>query len=103
MAGDEIQICATIGILPSQTQASYNIQFALPNAAHVRLAVFDSKAALVKLLLDADEPATLPGFFRIPPVPWNFTDAAGQRVPDGDYRVYFESGSFTSTSDVEVE
>jgi len=103
VAGDEIQICATTGILPTQTQPSYNIQFALPNAAHVRLAVFDSKAALVKLLLDSDEPATLPGFFRIPPVAWNFTDADGKRVPDGDYRVYFESGVFTSTSDVEVE
>ena len=103
VAGTEILVCATTAILPGQTQVSYNVQFALPHAAHVRIAVFDSKAARVKVLLDSDEAATLPGFFRQPPVPWNYTDEDGKRVPAGDYRIYFESESFLSTADLEVE
>lgn len=99
---DAIQICAGTGLLPGGTQQTYNISFSLPNDAHVLIAVFDRHAALVKVLHDADEPATLPGFFRQPPIPWDFTDAGGARVPQGDYRLYFKSGSFQSTSDVVV-
>ena len=75
----------------------------MPNAGHVTIGVFDSHAGLVKYLLNDDEPATLPGQFRQPPVSWDFTDSEGNRVPDGDYRVYFQSGEFKSTSDVVVE
>ena len=99
---DDIQICASTGLLPGASVATYNISFSLPNDAHVLIAVFDSHADLVKVLHDADEPATLPGFFRQPPIPWDFTDANGVRVPSGDYRLYFKSGSTQSTSDVEV-
>lgn len=99
---DDIEICASMGLLPGASEQTYNISFSLPNDAHVRIAVFDSHAALVKVLLDADEPATLPGFFRQPPISWDFTDANGVRVPPGDYRLYFKSGSTQSTSDVEV-
>lgn len=69
----------------------------------MRIAVFDEHAALVKVVFDADEPATLSGTFRTPPVPWDYTDAQGRRVPDGPYRLYFQSGDFISTSDVTVE
>jgi hypothetical protein len=103
VAGSQIEICASTALSPGETQATYNIRFSLPNAAHVRIAVFSSKAALVKVLLDDDEPATLPGEFRSPPVVWDFTDQSGARVPLGDYRVYFESGDFLSMSDVEVD
>jgi hypothetical protein len=99
---DEIEICASVSFLPNATQESYNISFSLPNDASVLIAVFDSHAGLIKVLLNADEPATLPGFFRQPPVAWDFTDAKGVRVPAGDYRLYFKSGSFQSTSDLEV-
>jgi hypothetical protein len=75
----------------------------MPNAGHVTIGVFDSNAKMVKILLDDDEPATLPGQFRQPPVIWDFSDAQGNRVPDGDYRIYFQSGEFQSTSDVAVE
>jgi hypothetical protein len=98
----DIQICASNGLLAGATNITYNISFSLPNDAHVRIAVFDSHAALVKVLLDQDEPATLPGFFRSPPVAWDFTDANGTPVPRGDYRLYFKSGDFQSSSDVEV-
>jgi hypothetical protein len=99
---DVIQICASNGYLAGSTTLTYNISFSLPNDAHVRIAVFDSHAALVKVLIDQDEPATLPGFFRSPPIAWDFTDTAGHRVPPGDYRLYFKSGEFQSSSDVEV-
>jgi hypothetical protein len=99
---DDIQICASTGLLPGATTPTYNISFSLPNDAHVLIAVFDRYAKLVKVLLDADEPATLPGFFRQPPVAWDYTDAAGARVPPGDYRFYFKSGDTQSTSDVVV-
>jgi hypothetical protein len=99
---DEVQICASNGLLPGATATTYNISFSLPNDAHVYIAVYDSHAALLKVLFDQDEPATLPGFFRQPPVPWDFTDAAGEPAPSGAYRLYFKSGSYQSSSDVEV-
>lgn len=103
MTGSEVVVCATTAILPGATQATYNIEFSLPHDAHVRIAVFSAKAARIKVLLDSDETATLPGFFRQPPVPWDFTDESGHRVPPGNYRVYFESETFVSTADLEVE
>ncbi|HEV8128276.1 MAG TPA: hypothetical protein VGQ14_01325 [Candidatus Eisenbacteria bacterium] len=89
--------------MPGATSPSYNIQFALPAPAHVRIAVFDEHAKMIRTLFDQDEPATLQGQFRQPPVSWDFNDESGQRVPEGDYRIYFQSGDFTSTSDVAIE
>ena len=97
-----IQVCANTGLLPGATTASYNIRFALPEAEHVQISVFDEHGALVKVLLDSDEPSTLPGEFRQPPIPWDYTNAEGEPVGTGDYRLYFKAGSFVSTSDVEV-
>ena len=99
---DQVQICASKGLLPGATSTTYNISFSLPNDAHILIAVFDQHAALVKVVYDADEPATLPGFFRTPAIPWDFTDAEGHRVHDGDYRLYFKTGQFQSSSDVVV-
>ena len=43
------------------------------------------------------------GPFRQPPVDWNLTDASGNRVPAGSYRVYMRaSPSFLSSSDVVI-
>lgn len=70
--------------------------------AHVRIAVFNENAKLLTVLFEADEPTSFPGEYRVPPIPWNFTDASGARVPPGDYRIYFQAGDFVSTSDVEV-
>jgi hypothetical protein len=97
-----IQVCANTGLLPGATTPSYNIRFALPEAEHVQISVFDEHAALVKVLLDSDEPSTLPGQFRQPPIPWDYTNAEGEPVGSGDYRLYFQAGSFVSTSDVEI-
>jgi hypothetical protein len=101
--GNEVAICASTGLMPGASSPSYNIQFALPAPAHVRIAVFNEHAEPVRVIFDQDEPATLQGVFRLPPIIWDFTDESGRRVPAGDYRLYFQSGDFTSTSDVEVE
>lgn len=98
-----IAICATSGTLPGRTTSSYNVDFFIPSPAHILIAVFDEHANRVKVVFDADEPATLSGTFRIPPVPWDYTDESGRRVPNGQYRMYFKAGDFISTSDVKVE
>jgi hypothetical protein len=90
-------------VLPGHSQASYNIRFNIPNQDHIKIAVFDSHAALLKILFEADEPATLPNEFRSPPIVWDFTDANGARVADGEYRLFFSATNFQSTSDVTVE
>jgi hypothetical protein len=101
--GDVLQICADLTLdQATQKPTGYSILFHLPNAEHVRIAVFDARASLVKVLLDSDEAANLPDVFRDPPVDWDFTDAAGARVAQGDYRFYFSAGGIVSTSDVEV-
>jgi len=101
-AGSQVQVCATLVIPATSIKAvAYSISFYLPRSLHVRLTVFDSHAAPVRVLLDQDENGTV-GAFRIPPVVWDFTDAQGRRVAKGDYRCYFSAGDFLSFSDVEV-
>jgi hypothetical protein len=102
-AGNAIMLCASTGLIAGASAPSYNIEFALPSPSHVRIAVFDERAALVKVIFDQDEPATLDGSFRLPPISWDFTDAAGRHVPAGTYRLYFQAEQFLSTSDVVVD
>jgi hypothetical protein len=83
------------------TPIDYTISFFLPEPAYVRISVFNAKGALVKLLLEGSEPAVDPQA-NWPTVVWNFTDAAGQRVATGDYRIYFRAGDFVTSSDVAV-
>lgn len=101
--GGEVQICATFVVDPNTNRAtSYSISFYVPRTLHVRIAAFDSHGALMKVLLDGEEMATI-GQYRTPPVAWDFTDSHGARVPPGDYRCYFSAGEdFISFSDVEV-
>ena len=101
-SNNTVSICAWNGVLPGASIASYNIQFSLPATAHVRIAVFNEHAQLLKVLFEGDEPPTLPGEYRVPPITWDFTDGSGALVPPGDYRLYFQAGDFVSTSDVEV-
>ena len=101
--GNDVLVCATFIRDPSTNVATaYSISFYVPRTLHVRMAVFDAHGALVTLLLDRDETATI-GQFRTPPIVWNFTDARGTRVPAGNYRCYLSAGEdFLSFSDVEV-
>jgi len=99
-SGFEPQICAGFYTAPGKTEATYFISFFIPNDEHVRIAVYDQNAKLVKVLLDQDEPANLPGFYRQPPVEWDFTNQEGERVQPGDYRVYFSAGDVLVPSDV---
>jgi len=102
-AGDHVQVCASLVNAPGTTTAvSYSISFYLPRNLHVRLAAFDAHGALVKVLLDDDEAATI-GQYRTPPIIWDFTDARGVQVPRGNYRCYIAAGpDFISSSDVAV-
>jgi hypothetical protein len=99
--GNDIQVCAAmINQAGTTTPASYSISFFLPSPGEVLIAVYDAHGGLVKILLNASEPATL-GPFRTPPIEWDLTDAHGEHVPRGDYRVYMRVGdSFLSSSDV---
>ena len=99
--GSEIQICAGLVNQPGTTiPASYSISFFLPSPQDVRIAVYDSHGALVRVLLNDEEPATI-GQFRTPPIDWDLKNAAGTRVPAGDYRVYMKAGdSYLSSSDL---
>jgi len=99
--GNLVQVCAALINVPgTNVPASYSISFFLPIPAQVKIEVFDAHGALVKVLLDDSEPATI-GPFRTPPVEWDLTNAEGAHVPHGDYRVYMRAGaSFLSSSDV---
>ncbi len=101
--GNDVQVCATFIRDPNTNAATaYSISFYVPRTLHVHLAVFDTHGALVTLLLDGDELATI-GQYRTPPIVWRFTDARGVRVPAGNYRCYLSAGpDFLSFSDVEV-
>ena len=99
--GNLVQVCAALINVPgTNVPASYSISFFLPTPAQVKIEVFDAHGALVKVLLDDSEPATI-GPFRTPPVEWDLTNAQGALVPHGDYRVYMRAGeSFLSSSDL---
>ena len=101
--GNQIQVCAAIINAPgTNTPASYSISFFLPSPSEVSIVVFDAHGALVKVLLNDQEPATI-GPFRTPPVDWDLTDATGTKVKPGDYRVYMKaSPTFLSSSDVNI-
>jgi hypothetical protein len=98
--GNLVQVCAALVNAPgTNTPVSYSISFFLPSPADVRIAVFDAHGALVKVLLDDSEPATV-GPFRTPPVDWDLTNQEGLPVAHGDYRVYLRAGQFLSSSDL---
>ena len=99
LQGNEVLVCAALNIPNTSTKAtSYSISIYVPSSLHVRLSVFDSHAALVRVLVDRD--VDFAGL--MPEVIWNFTDAQGRRVPKGDYRCYLSAGEYLSFSDVEV-
>ena len=100
--GNDVLVCAGFSNAPgTTTPILYSISFFLPSPSDVRIVVFDSHAVLVKVLLNDLEPATI-GPFRQPPIDWDLTDASGNRVPSGDYRVYMRAGTFLSSSDVTI-
>ncbi len=101
--GNQVQVCAAIVNQPGTSIPSlYSISFFLPSPQDVRIVVFDVHGALVKVLLNSSEPATI-GPFRIPPIEWDLTDSQGNRVRGGDYRVYMKAGdTCLSSSDVSL-
>jgi len=102
-SGDHVQVCASLVNAPgTTTPTAYSISFYLPRTLRVHLAAFDAHGALVKVLLEGEEAATI-GQYRAPPIIWDFTDSRGARVPRGNYRCYIAAGEdFISSSDVAV-
>jgi hypothetical protein len=100
--GNQVQVCAAFVYQTGTTvPLRYSISFYLPSPNDVLIVVYDSHGALVKVLFNAAEPATI-GPFRTPPIEWDLTDASGNRVPGGNYRVYMRVQDFLSSSDVTV-
>ena len=100
--GNEVLVCAGFANQLGTNIPIYSISFYLPRTLDVRIAVYDSHGAMVRLLLNDEEPATI-GQFRTPPVEWDLKNSAGTRVPAGDYRVYMKAGdSFLSSSDLAI-
>ena len=98
--GNQIIVCAAFNYQSGTTiPVSYGISFFVPSPTEVLIAVYDAHGALVKVIFNQTEPATI-GPFRTPPIDWDLTDAKGNRVPGGDYRVYMRAGDFLSSSDV---
>jgi hypothetical protein len=98
--GNDIQVCAAVVNQPgTNTPIGYSISFYLPSPSDVLIAAYDSRGALVRVLLNSSEPATI-GQFRTPPVEWDLKDSQGVRVEGGHYRVYMRAGEFLSSSDL---
>jgi DNA-binding beta-propeller fold protein YncE len=68
------------------------IRFAIPERAHVRLAVYDVTGRLVRTLADRDLTADVYS------VVWNGTDRGERRVASGIYFCRMEAGSFVRTN-----
>ncbi|HMI30591.1 MAG TPA: hypothetical protein VK527_02550 [Candidatus Limnocylindrales bacterium] len=98
--GNEVLVCAGLTNQLGTGIPVYSISFYLPRTLDVYIAVYDSHGAMVRLLLNAEEAATI-GQFRTPPIEWDLKDSSGNRVPGGDYRVYMKAGDqFLSSSDL---
>ena len=67
------------------------LAFALPEAAHVRLSIYDLGGRLVRVLVDEVRPAGMHE------VQWDATNASGQRVASGVYLCRMEAGEYRET------
>lgn len=72
---------------PNPFNPQTTIAFALPQAQHVRLDIFDSAGRLVRTLVDEDRAAGEHQAL------WNGTDGAGRVVPSGTYLYRIQSES----------
>ncbi len=76
---------------PNPFNSSTNISFALPEAGHVRLDVYDIAGRLVSTLFNADADAGQQT------VSWDGTDEAGRPVSSGIYFYTLRSGEISSS------
>jgi hypothetical protein len=77
---------------PNPFNPRTNIQFDLPRAAHVSLAVFDVAGRRVRTLVDEERPAAMHT------VVWDGNDDGGRRVASGVYYYRLVSDEFTATN-----
>jgi flagellar hook assembly protein FlgD len=67
------------------------IEFAIPEASHVTLAIYDVTGRLVRTLVDGN---CKPNVYR---ASWDGTDNSGRLVASGPYFYRFEAGRFSAT------
>jgi hypothetical protein len=77
---------------PNPFNPSTRIEFALPNAQRVDLAIYDVHGRMVKELIDYREYA--PGTYT---VDWDGTDSEGRKVATGVYFSRMQAGSYSTT------
>ena len=73
---------------PNPFNPDTKIQFALPQATHVQIRIYNTLGQVVKTLVDDNYQA---GIFQ---VGWNSKDEAGQLVPSGVYFYQIKAGDF---------
>jgi len=73
---------------PNPFNPTTQISYSLPNSGHVTLSIYNVIGQIVKVIVDAVEPA---GYRQ---VDWDGTDQAGREVASGVYFYRFEAGSF---------
>ena len=76
---------------PNPFNPRTNIQFDLPRASHVSLAVYDLAGRRLRTLVDEVRPAAMHT------VVWDGSDDAGRRVASGVYYYRLVSDEFTDT------
>ncbi len=84
-------VLAVTGVSPNPFNPRTQVQFTVPRAAHVRLAVYDLRGRRVALLVDGNLAA---GHHS---VTWNGTDPAGRQVATGVYLMRLDDGRGVST------
>lgn len=76
---------------PNPFNPTTTVTFAMAQAAHVKLSIFDMRGRLVQVLVDEIRPA---GNYE---VQWSGTDGRGRQVTSGVYLCRMEAGSFCET------
>ena len=79
------------GNYPNPFNPSTTIEYSVKNPSHVIMGVYNSRGALVKMLVDAHK---TPGFYQIT---WNGEDNSGNEVSSGVYFIVLKAGSVVSS------
>jgi hypothetical protein len=75
---------------PNPFNPTTSIRYELPQAAHVKISIYNSLGMLVTTLVDQDEQS---GYHTIE---WNGTDNSGNTIASGIYIYKMEAGTFSS-------
>ncbi|HOH97125.1 MAG TPA: FlgD immunoglobulin-like domain containing protein, partial [Candidatus Cloacimonadota bacterium] len=79
------------GNYPNPFNPTTTIEYSIKNPSHVIMGVYNSRGALVKMLVDAQK---TPGFYQIA---WNGEDNSGNEVSSGVYFIVLKADSVISS------